>query len=769
MAYFERESSRLNSSAPFDPSILFRVARRRNPRRSILIVSNVLAKHVPVDGRIALAAGRLLALQIATTPGARSLGEDAARALTDPAAAARSARAVPALSDTTVFGFCETAVGLGACVADTLRASYFHSTRHPRPGQRPLVAFSEPHSHAPTHVIAHHDPGALDTAGHLVLVDDELTTGTTALAVIEQVHATRPQQRYTVAALLDWRSPADVVRFRIQAEHLGVPIEVVSLHRGDRADLTAPDVTPLDHDSGGSRRGRVVEHRFADVAPATPFSADAVTHLEQAAAIAAALHGVGVNAIVGSEECIYLPTLIAAELGVTAQSTTLSPAVVATAPGYPIRSVVAFTSPFQGRPGYAYNVANHEQLALVTDGGAVPAHRAVAEALAAHTGGVVHLVLTGPAAAERASAIHLPGSVPSTYDPGDVEFAIADLGDADLEAPLAEREMRMQSGGHYSELLPIEYVPSAAYTELFDKMVAETAADVAHATAVLAERLVAETDALVIVSLARAGTPVGVLLTRYLRRVGIDVPHYTVSIIRDRGIDQQAIAHIRANHLDREIRFVDGWTGKGVIAKELARACATPGPAEGLDPTLAVVADPGHATRLYGTRDDLLIPSACLNSTVSGLVSRTVYRPDLTRGYHGAKFYGHLTAEDVSATFVDAIEAAFPTREDAVFAAAEIALAPGEVDWAGWASVERIGAEFGIGDVNRIKPGIGETLRVLLRRDPSRVLVFDTDDPALRPVLALAHEKRIPVTEYTAMTYRACGLIRSVADEPESN
>ncbi len=760
----------MNSSAPFDPSILFRVGRRRNPRRSILIVSNVLAKHVPVDGRIALAAGRLLAQQIATAPESRRLDAAATRALTDPVAAAHTARAVPAPASATVFGFCETAVGLGACVADTLRASYLHSTRHPRPGQRPLVAFSEPHSHAPTHVIAHHSPEALASGGHLVLVDDELTTGTTALAVIEQIHAIRPQQQYTVAALLDWRGSDDRDRFREEADRLGVPIEVVSLHRGDRNTLTAPEVTPIDELTvTGRSRGRVVEHRFPEVTPATPFDADTLTHLEHAATIAAALHDHGVTAIVGTEECMYLPTLIAAELGATAQSTTLSPAVVSTDPGYPIRSVVAFTSPFQGRPAYVYNVAAHAQLALVTDGGSVPAHRSVAETLAADTGAVVHLVLTGPAAAAPVRAVYLAGSVPSTYDQTDVEFAVADLGDVDLEAPLRERETRIQAGGHYSELLPIEYVPSPAYTELFDKIIAETAAEVAHAIAVLAERLVAETAALLIVSLARAGTPIGVLVTRYLRRAGIDVPHYTVSIIRDRGIDQQAIAHIRANHPDREIRFIDGWTGKGVIAKELALACTTSGPAEGLDPTLAVVADPGHATRLFGTRDDLLIPSACLNSTVSGLVSRTVYRPDLTSGYHGAKFYGHLTADDRSATFVDTIEAAFPSREDAVFAAARLALAPAQVDWAGWASVERIGAEFGIDDVNRIKPGVGETLRVLLRRDPSRVLVSDVTDPALRPVLALAAEKRIPVAEYRAMTYRACGLIRSVTDDPAPN
>ena len=51
----------------------------------------------------------------------------------------------------------------------------------------------------------------------------------------------------------------------------------------------------------------------------------------------------------------------------------------------------------------------------------------------------------------------------------------------------------------------------------------------------------------------------------------------------------------------------------------------------GFDPEIAVLADPGSCVRTYGTRDDFLIPSACLNSTVSGLISRTVLRADLER------------------------------------------------------------------------------------------------------------------------------------------
>ena len=46
-----------------------------------------------------------------------------------------------------------------------------------------------------------------------------------------------------------------------------------------------------------------------------------------------------------------------------------------------------------------------------------------------------------------------------------------------------------------------------------------------------------------------------------------------------------------------------------------------------------------------------------------------------------------------------------------------------EPDWSGWATVERVCAEYGVSTANLVKPGIGETTRVLLRRVPWRVLV----------------------------------------------
>ena len=81
-----------------------------------------------------------------------------------------------------------------------------------------------------------------------------------------------------------------------------------------------------------------------------------------------------------------------------------------------------------------------------------------------------------------------------------------------------------------------------------------------------------------------------------------------------------------------------------------------------------MLADPGSCVRTYGTREDFLIPSACLNSTVSGLISRTVLRADLVGpdDFHGAKFYRELAGADVSVAFLDAVAARFDEVADAV-------------------------------------------------------------------------------------------------------
>jgi len=361
-----------------------------------------------------------------------------------------------------------------------------------------------------------------------------------------------------------------------------------------------------------------------------------------------------------------------------------------------------------------------------------------------------------------------------SFDPDEVSFLLTDLSGHRLELGLRERERAIAAGRNYAEMLPIEFAPSAQYLAQFDALVDQHAAQVAEHLGVLTEMALAARDGHpVLVSLARAGTPVGILMRRWtLFSRKIELPHYSISIVRGRGIDTVALDYITRRHNPRDVLFVDGWTGKGAIATELTAALAAYEAVGGprLADDLAVIADPGYCARLFGTRRDILVPSACLNSTVCGLVSRTVLNGDLIGPgmFHGAKVYAELADADRSAQFLDAVSGQFPRVAGAVARRwrAEYA-ADRSTNFAGRAVVCRVQAEFGLDSQHLIKPGVGEATRVLLRRLPWLVLARPDCRDMLEHVLLLAKERDVEVVDYPDMPYSCIGLVRPrMAGEP---
>ena len=218
-----------------------------------------------------------------------------------------------------------------------------------------------------------------------------------------------------------------------------------------------------------------------------------------------------------------------------------------------------------------------------------------------------------------------------------------------------------------------------------------------------------------------------------------------MSIVRGRGIDQLALRHLAEHHDPADVVFVDGWTGKGAIARELAAALAAHG--GGFDPDLAVLADPGRCTRTFGTREDWLIPSACLNSTVSGLVSRTVLNDRLTAA--PASTTARSSTPSSPAPTSPTPSSTPSPREFAARHATPPRPTDRTPDFAGWRGASSASSTaYGIGDVNLVKPGVGETTRVLLRRVPWKVLVRAGAPAAdLAHVRLLAQRRGVPVEE----------------------
>lgn len=187
--------------ADIPPQDLFDFAERQNPRRAFLFVSKVLGRHIPAPPSVMRDIYQRLADRISLPEGMQTL----------------------------FVGMAETAVALGAGVFRACRARrpdsvFLTSTRHSFEAPV-LAAFEESHSHAADHLL--YCPAGVAFGAqplHLVVVDDEMTTGNTFLHLCEALRAAGlPLRRVTRVVIMDWSPDACAFPW---------PGEAVSLLRG---------------------------------------------------------------------------------------------------------------------------------------------------------------------------------------------------------------------------------------------------------------------------------------------------------------------------------------------------------------------------------------------------------------------------------------------------------------------------------------------------------------------------------------------------------
>ena len=374
---------------------------------------------------------------------------------------------------------------------------------------------------------------------------------------------------------------------------------------------------------------------------------------------------------------------------------------------------------------------------------------------------------------------HVQNLVKTSYSNDDVIVLLKDLSSEMKEMSTEEREKAIQNGVHYSEMLPQEKAPSEEYEALYNKALNDKKTEIAEGIARVSEIMWAASSMYkgvpVIISLARAGIPVGILIKRYLKqRYNVECPHYAVSIIRDKGIDENAMNFIHRNEVQygencvENFFFVDGWTGKGAIKTQLDEAVISLKEKDFdkwqyLHNHLYVLADPANITPYCGTHVDYLLPSACLNSTVSGLTSRTILNSyiDVEAGdFHGATYFNKFESIDRSNEFIDTI-----SNEFEKLGVISRKLNRLEDGWNGMSIVLDLCNLFQIEDYKKVKPGIGETTRVLLRRVPWKVFInkdISIDDPDIQHILVLCKEKNIPTMRWDLGNYKVCGVIKEL-------
>ena len=354
-----------------------------------------------------------------------------------------------------------------------------------------------------------------------------------------------------------------------------------------------------------------------------------------------------------------------------------------------------------------------------------------------------------------------------SYSPDDVIFLLKPV--CMEYTQVSEKERLIQSGArHYSEMLSRESLPSDEYMLLFKQALSRHQARFATDIIRLARRIAQlHTGPITLVSLARAGTPIGALINRVMRRLGRTAKHYSISLIRDRGIDTVALKFLLGNHDADSIVFIDGWTGKGVMARELGQAVGNlqTDPGKRLNPDLFVVADLSGTAAEAATGDDYLIPPSLLGAIVSGLISRSVVNSQVIDpgNFHGCVYQTEYSAHDLSNQFLDRI-----TEEiDRQWSQAEslpLVMTNDERRLRREASLQLLAdmeTRFGVHDANLIKPGIGEATRVLLRRVPSLVLLRNREHEDVRHLITLADRRHVPVLIDHQLPYHAVALIQN--------
>lgn len=379
---------------------LFMMAARKNTKRGFLFVSKVLGKHIPVHPLIPLIGGAALAGRYASAVHNETAFEencDFAQALT--ASPVReetwqyiSRNPLPLPEKTLFIGFAETATALGhgmfSCFAEN--AQYIHTTRENIQGVENVLHFAEEHSHATEHYCYAIDPVLFANKDMVVLVDDEITTGKSALNFIKAIQGRYPRKKYGIVSILDWRSAADRQRLADTERELGIKIYCISLLSG-RISVTgepAADGYQPKEQCSANQVQSVVETLIIDndlgalvkfpslntqdkqnIAPYlystgrfgidSREQTDLESKLQQAGVLLGQNRQGNKTLCLGTGEFMYIPFKIAGYMGegVSVQSTTRSPIYPAEHADYGVQQAISFASPDdESITNYLYNI-----------------------------------------------------------------------------------------------------------------------------------------------------------------------------------------------------------------------------------------------------------------------------------------------------------------------------------------------------------------------------------------------------------------------------
>ncbi|SCN01443.1 Uncharacterized protein BCF24048_04932 [Bacillus cereus] len=285
----------------------------------------------------------------------------------------------PLQEEVLFIGFAETATALGHSMFQCFQnAKYVHTTRESIPNLESVITFEEEHSHATSHR-CYVDESFFQNSNPIVLVDDEMTTGKTALNIIRSIQNKFPREEYIIASLLDWRSNTNRRQFKQLEEELQIKIHVISLLEGSIHTTGQPlNISKTDIQIEETKLN-FKKHTLT--CPTLSYTSNYIKYtgrfgisayeqkhihsFAQEAGRTLNRERIGKRTLcLGTGEFMYIPMKIAAEMGenILYQSTTRSPIhPVSNDVNYAIHNHFSYPSPEDSTiTNYFYNISPHD-------------------------------------------------------------------------------------------------------------------------------------------------------------------------------------------------------------------------------------------------------------------------------------------------------------------------------------------------------------------------------------------------------------------------
>lgn len=312
--------------------------RLNNTKRPNLLVNTTQGKHVPCTPSEALEMFDDMAEEVTHLKGAEG---------------------------TLVVGFAETATAIGAHVASQLNLPYIQTTREQL--NSPYISFKEVHSHAPSHNLY---IGDLHKYNHILFVEDEVTTGNTILAAVEELRKRKADLAFTVLSYVNCMEQSSRELFEKESIDVHYCMHTSSAYTVGEAHYRTTPITlrtegqaSMDHYVnvvGVDPRYGVTPEGYGEFLDQLK---DCVPQPEPLCKVL----------VLGTEECMYPAIWLgsqyeAAGCDVLTHSTTRSPIHVEQSFGYPLNSRCDLRSMYDAAVNtYVYNLQQYDKVIVVTD------------------------------------------------------------------------------------------------------------------------------------------------------------------------------------------------------------------------------------------------------------------------------------------------------------------------------------------------------------------------------------------------------------------